>query len=76
MQSGSQTDVIVQDNGLGIDLIQHGDKLFGLYKRFHLNMGEGKGVGLFMTKAQVDALGGKIGILSEVDNGTTFTVTL
>jgi PAS domain S-box-containing protein len=59
------------DNGMGIDLIANGEKVFGLYKRFHTHI-EGKGLGLFMTKTQVETLGGKISIQSEVNKGTTF----
>jgi PAS domain S-box-containing protein len=59
------------DNGVGIDLKTKGDQVFGLYKRFHAEV-EGKGMGLFMVKTQVEALGGKIGIESEVNKGTKF----
>jgi PAS domain S-box-containing protein len=64
------------DNGLGIDLQTHGSKLFGLYKRFHPEHAEGKGVGLFMTKTQVEALGGKVSVKSEVNIGTEFVIEL
>jgi len=62
-----------QDNGLGIDLEVHGKKLFGLYKTFH----EGKdshGVGLFLTKTQIESQGGYITVDSEPNVGTTFKV--
>jgi PAS domain S-box-containing protein len=59
------------DNGMGIDLAANGEKVFGLYKRFHTHI-EGKGLGLFMTKTQVETLGGRISIESEVNKGTTF----
>ena len=61
------------DNGLGIDMKKRSDQVFGLYKRFH-NHKEGKGMGLFMVKTQVEALGGKISIESEVNKGTTFII--
>lgn len=61
------------DNGLGIDLKRYGDRLFGLYQRFHDNK-DGKGLGLYMTKAQVVAMGGKIEIESEPEKGTTFRI--
>lgn len=61
------------DNGLGIDLQKSGEQVFGLYKRFHTHI-EGKGMGLFMVKTQVEALGGKINILSEVNKGTEFLI--
>ncbi len=62
-----------KDNGLGIDLKTKGDKIFGLYKRFHSHV-EGKGMGLFMVKIQVESLGGKITIASEPYKGTEFTI--
>lgn len=62
-----------KDNGLGINLKRHGHKLFGLNKVFH-NHPEAKGVGLFMTKAQVEAMGGQITAQSEVDKGSTFSI--
>ncbi|MDO1513557.1 PAS domain-containing protein [Maribacter confluentis] len=64
-----------KDNGIGIDLKQHGDKLFGLNKVFHRHP-DAKGIGLFLTKAQVEAMGGSISAQSEVNVGSTFTVTL
>ncbi|WP_317899789.1 PAS domain-containing sensor histidine kinase [Aurantibacillus circumpalustris] len=62
-----------KDNGLGIDLVTHGHTLFGLYKKFHTHI-EGKGIGLYMVKTQVEILGGKISVASEVNIGTTFTI--
>lgn len=61
------------DNGTGIDLKARKDQIFGLYKRFHHNI-EGKGIGLFMIKSQVTALGGNINIESAINKGTTFTI--
>ncbi|TVP99751.1 MAG: PAS domain S-box protein [Balneolaceae bacterium] len=69
------TVVSFEDNGLGIDLHRHKVKLFGLYKTFH-GHSDSRGLGLFMTKAQVEAMGGKIDVESEVDKGTTFKVYL
>jgi signal transduction histidine kinase len=63
-----------KDNGLGIDLQKRGNEVFGLYKRFHTERSEGKGVGLFMVKTQVEAIGGKISISSEVNKGTEFKI--
>ncbi|MEQ9097841.1 MAG: PAS domain S-box protein [Imperialibacter sp.] len=62
------------DNGLGIDMDKFGDKLFGLNKTFHGN-DEAKGVGLFLTKTQIEALGGSITAESEPGKGTTFIIT-
>ncbi|QKG57694.1 PAS domain-containing sensor histidine kinase [Hymenobacter sp. BRD128] len=63
----------VQDNGLGIDLAKYRTKLFGMYKTFHDNE-DARGVGLFITKNQVEAMQGTIQLESEVDVGTTFTI--
>ena len=63
----------VSDNGIGIDLEQYGQQIFGLYKRF-TSQNEGKGLGLHMTKAQVESLGGTISIESEPDKGCSFKI--
>jgi PAS domain S-box-containing protein len=63
----------VRDNGLGIDLARHGKKLFGLYKTFHRNA-DARGFGLYLTKSQVEAMGGRIEAESEVGAGSTFKV--
>ncbi|HTF20680.1 MAG TPA: two-component regulator propeller domain-containing protein [Chryseolinea sp.] len=63
----------VSDNGLGIDLTAFRDKLFTLYSRFHIHL-EGKGLGLYLVKTQITALGGRIEIESEVNKGSTFRV--
>jgi len=65
----------VEDNGIGIDLELFGEKIFGLYQRFHDHV-NGKGIGLYLVKTQVEALGGKIFIESNVDEGTTFKLSL
>jgi signal transduction histidine kinase len=63
----------IKDNGLGIDLSTSSKKLFTLYSRFHDHV-DGKGLGLYMVKTQVESLGGKIEVESEVNVGTTFRV--
>jgi signal transduction histidine kinase len=63
----------IADNGLGIDLLKHRKSMFNLYKRFHLHM-EGRGLGLYLIKTQMVALGGKIDVESEPEIGTTFSV--
>ena len=71
--SGDYAAVSFKDNGLGIDLKKNGNKLFGMYKTFHKNP-DSRGVGLFITKNQVEAMGGKIEVESTPNVGTTFTV--
>ncbi|OAB28970.1 PAS domain S-box-containing protein [Flavobacterium fryxellicola] len=63
-----------KDNGIGIDLVRNRDKVFGLYQRFH-NYPDSKGLGLYLVKSQVETMGGTIEIESEVNKGTTFTLT-
>lgn len=63
----------VRDNGIGIDLKRHGKKLFGLYKTF-AKRGDSRGVGLFITKNQVEAMGGRIEVDSEQGKGSSFRV--
>jgi PAS domain S-box-containing protein len=63
------------DNGLGIDLQKYGDKVFGMYKTFHKNA-NAKGIGLFITRNQIESLGGSIKVESTVDVGTTFIIKL
>lgn len=63
----------ISDNGVGVDLEQHGGKMFGLYKTFHGNK-DARGMGLFIVKSQVEDMGGKIEVSSVVGEGTTFTV--
>lgn len=65
----------VKDNGIGIDLQKHGHSIFGIYQTFHTNK-DSKGVGLYITKAQVVAMGGNIDLVSKLDVGTTFLVRL
>ncbi|HEY0244486.1 MAG TPA: PAS domain-containing sensor histidine kinase [Mucilaginibacter sp.] len=67
--------LVFEDNGIGIDLDKYGKDVFGLYKTFHQNSNS-KGVGLFITRNQVEALGGSITIKSEVNTGTTFIIRL
>jgi signal transduction histidine kinase len=61
----------IQDNGLGMDMEQYKDKLFTLYGRFHFHI-DGKGMGLYLVKTQMVAMGGKIEVESKLDEGTTF----
>lgn len=62
-----------QDNGLGIDLQKHKSEVFMINKTFHTNP-DARGVGLFITKNQIESLGGTIDVESEVNVGTTFTI--
>jgi len=67
--------MLFEDNGIGIDLDRYGDKVFGMYKTFHQNP-DAKGIGLFITRNQIESLGGTIKIDSTVNVGTKFTIRL
>lgn len=63
----------VSDNGLGINLERYGHQVFKLHKTFHHHP-ESRGIGLFMIKNQIEAMGGEITITSQVNKGTTIFV--
>lgn len=71
----SQNSVYLEiiDNGLGLDLRKHGDKLFMLRKTFH-DHPQAKGFGLFITKSHLEAMGGKI--VAESQPNTYFKLIL
>lgn len=64
----------VKDNGQGIDLKNYGNDIFGMYKTFHHHP-ESKGLGLFLIKNQLNALGGDIKVKSSPGKGSTFELT-
>ncbi len=63
----------IADNGSGIDMELFGNKIFGMYKTFHYNE-DAVGIGLFITKNQIESLNGSIALESEVGVGTTFKI--
>lgn len=65
----------VADNGLGIDLNRHKNSMFKIRKVFHVHP-DSRGFGLFITKTQVDAMGGEIWVDSLPDVGSTFYIRL
>lgn len=72
-QVGNSIFLSVEDNGLGIDLNKYREHVFKIGKVFH-NHSNAKGLGLYMTKTQVEMMGGAIDVESEVDKGTKFTI--
>ncbi|PIF59121.1 PAS domain-containing protein [Flavobacterium sp. 2] len=64
----------ITDNGLGIDLKVYGDLLFGMYKTFHKHE-EARGIGLYITRNQIEAMKGAVSVESEVGVGTSFKIT-
>jgi PAS domain S-box-containing protein len=74
-KKGKYLVLTIKDNGIGINLEKHGKDLFGMYKTFHGNMNiESKGIGLFITRFQVETMGGYIEVESEENIGTTFKI--
>ena len=65
--------LVFKDNGIGIDLQKNGSKIFNMYRTFHDN-DDAKGIGLFLTKNQVESLGGDISVKSILGEGTSFTI--
>ncbi len=63
----------VKDNGSGIDLERYRDKIFNLNQYFHEGY-DSKGVGLYLTRTQVESMGGRITVESAPGKGSTFTI--
>ncbi len=63
------------DNGLGMETKIYKENIFGLYKRFHSHV-EGRGIGLYLVKTQIEMLGGKIEVTSTPNEGTAFKISL
>lgn len=64
----------VSDNGLGIPENQL-SKIFVMFKRYHSHV-NGTGVGLYLVKRIAENYGGEVKVESEVEKGTTFTISL
>ncbi|MBC7606612.1 MAG: PAS domain S-box protein [Burkholderiales bacterium] len=67
--------IVFKDNGLGLNLQKNKHKIFGMYKTFHGNE-DAKGIGLFITKNQLEAMAGKIEVESEPGKGSVFKIYL
>ena len=68
-------EITYSDNGIGIDLIKHGSKIFEMFQRFHNDSSiKGSGVGLYLVKRLVEKNQGTIDVESQLTNGTTFRI--
>jgi signal transduction histidine kinase len=65
----------ISDNGRGIDPKDH-QRIFDLFRRAGTQDKPGQGIGLAHVRALVRRLGGTMSVASELNHGTTFTVTL
>lgn len=75
---GSTLQIIIQDNGIGMkpeELEQLGTPFFRADYDLVLSY-KGSGLGVPIAYGIIDLLGGKVSVVSEPDNGTTFTVML
>lgn len=73
-QTENSTILRVSDNGIGMELTPEKErKIFDMYGRLS-GATEGKGLGLYLVKTQVEAMNGKIEVQSKKDIGTTFTI--
>lgn len=75
LPQGDFIKISVRDNGMGIDLAAKGSRIFGMYETFHEGK-DSRGIGLFITRNQVEAMAGSIKVISRVEVGTTFEVYL
>jgi PAS domain S-box-containing protein len=68
--------ILISDNGIGIDLEKFKGQIFEMYQTFHgTNRQDSRGIGLYITKTQVEALQGVIQIESKLNEGTAFSLT-
>ena len=74
MENGRQV-ISVKDNGLGIDMKKYSARIFQLNQVFHSGY-ESKGIGLYITRTQIESMGGTIMVKSVVDEGSEFIVVL
>jgi signal transduction histidine kinase len=65
----------VADNGRGIDAKDH-QRIFDLFRRAGTQDKPGQGIGLAHVRALVRRLGGTMSVSSELNSGSTFTITL
>lgn len=68
--------IYVQDNGIGFDQ-QYAEQIFTMFTRLHVNTEyAGTGIGLAICKKIVEEHSGYISAKSEINKGTTFTISL
>ncbi|HQS54954.1 MAG TPA: HAMP domain-containing sensor histidine kinase, partial [Sediminibacterium sp.] len=65
--------LVFSDNGIGFNMELVKDKIFRLHQKFHHHP-ESRGIGLYLTHAQITSLGGSISVKSQVDVGTVFSI--
>lgn len=66
-------EISITDNGLGI-LNEHLEKIFTQF--FKTKNNKGSGLGLFIVKEALNKINGKISVKSDLNQGTTFKITI
>lgn len=73
---GSQVEIEVRDNGIGIPL-EYRNKVFGLFERLHgSSKYSGSGIGLALVKRAMDRMAGSVRILDVDTGGSLFVLSL
>ncbi|WP_418637010.1 PAS domain-containing protein [Winogradskyella sp.] len=76
IQSKEAVKILISDNGIGIDMTKFKDQVFEMYQTFHgTDRKDSRGIGLYITKTQVEALNGVILMESKLNEGTAFSIT-
>ena len=66
----------VEDNGIGIDAAHH-ERVFGVFERLHQSENyPGTGIGLAIVRKSVERMGGRVGVVSAVGEGSRFWIEL
>lgn len=73
--SENNTIIEYSDKGIGFESALYEDKIFEPFQKFHANS-DGKGLGLFLIKSQISAMGGKIKLWSKPNMGLHITISL
>lgn len=63
----------IEDNSMGINLEKEGDNVFEVYKKLK-NMGSSSSIGLYLTKYQIELMGGRIEVESAEGEGNLFRI--
>lgn len=73
-KAGLLKQLIIEDNGIGFDMDEVKDKIFGLHQKFH-NHSDSKGIGLYLVYNHIKSLGGNITLESKINEGAKFIIS-
>jgi PAS domain S-box-containing protein len=75
-ERGEYVRLWVEDNGIGI-APEHQERIFGVFERLHgIESYVGTGIGLAIVKRGVESLNGRVGVFSNVNQGSRFWIEL